>query len=221
MIFMKPLSIEAFKERRDRHALIVDLRSQEDFIRGFIPGSLYLGLDGPFSNWAAHFLPKEGPLLLVMDKAQVGPAAQAMEALSPQRVEGYLSPGFPGWKGAGEAVDMLIDVDVDELAMDLPHDPKIQVLDVRTESDFLHGHIQGATHASLDLLADPFAIAVLDPDHNLYIHSGKGYRSLVAASVLKRQDYHNLRVILGGWEAIRSHSRIPLVLDEASGPSLD
>ncbi len=204
-----------------RDALIIDLRAQQQFIEGFIPGALFMGLDGPFSFWAPLFIPREKPLILVLDSGQEDRAAQTIAELGYHSLEGYLSPGFAGWKSAGEALDMLIDIDVEELVMDLPHDPRIQVLDVRSESDFHHGHVRGATHASLDLLADPFSIAVLDPDLNLYIHSRKGYRSLVAASVLKRQGYHNLRVIRGGWEAIRRNPAVPLVLDKPSSHSAD
>src|SRR5690606_12505173 len=116
------------------------------------------------------------PLLFVLHKG----GEQAMVALLAKlglgnQLKGYLEGGFETWRKSAEPIDMLIEIEADELAMDLPHDPKIQVLDVRPIESFEQGHIQGATQASLELLVDPFSIAVLDPDQNLYIHSHRGY----------------------------------------------
>ncbi len=196
----------------DQGAWIIDCRDSADYQDGFIPGSLFLGGQASMTEWASFLIPQDKPLLFVLHKG----GEQAMVALLAKlglgnQLKGYLEGGFETWRKSAEPIDMLIEIEADELAMDLPHDPKIQVLDVRPIESFEQGHIQGATQASLELLVDPFSIAVLDPDQNLYIHSHRGYRSLVAASLFKRQGYHNLRVIKGGWEEIQKHPGIPLV----------
>ena len=119
------------------------------------------------------------------------------------KIQGYLEGGFEAWKLAGEAIDMIINVEPDELAMDLPHDPNLLVLDVRRESEFADGHVRNALNIPLHEMTDPATLASLEEDQNLYVHCGGGYRSVIAASLMKRQGLHNLRNVEGGWNRIK------------------
>ncbi len=109
---------------------------------------------------------------------------------------------------------MIIDIEPDELAMDMPHDNKLEVLDVRKESEYDAGHVKGATNAPLDSLRDIFNIALISSENNLYIHCAGGYRSVIAASLLKRQGYHNLRNILGGFSKMKDQKGLKIVTTE-------
>jgi rhodanese-related sulfurtransferase len=95
--------------------------------------------------------------------------------------------------------------------MDLPHDSKLDVIDVRKPSEFDAAHVKGAQNAPLDTLMDPMNVALIDTDTNLYVHCAGGYRSVIAASLLKRQGYHNLRNVLGGFGKIKELKNIPIV----------
>ena len=106
---------------------------------------------------------------------------------------GYLSGGFQAWKEAGEPIDMIIDVEPDELAMDLPFDDRLLVIDVRRETEFADGHIRNAVNIPLEEMTDPVNLANIEDEHNVYLHCAGGYRSVIAASLLKRQGLHNLR----------------------------
>ena len=70
----------------------------------------------------------------------------------------------------------------------------------------------GAINIPLDTLADPLHVAMIDDTKNLYVHCGGGYRSVIAASILKRHGYHNLRNVLGGFAKMKTEKGIPLVL---------
>jgi rhodanese-related sulfurtransferase len=109
---------------------------------------------------------------------------------------------------------MVIDIEADELAMDLPHDSKLEVIDVRKQTEFETAHVKGATNIPLDSLMNPANVAMIDDENNLYVHCAGGYRSVIAVSLLKRQGYHNLRNVLGGWGKIKLLKNIPVVTTE-------
>ena len=114
-------------------------------------------------------------------------------------------------KYAGEKIDMIIDIEPEELAMDIPHDSHLEILDVRKQTEFDAGHVKGAVNVPLDTLSDVMTIANIDDEKNLYIHCAGGYRSVIAASLLKRQGYHNLRNVLGGYGKMKNVKNMPVV----------
>ena len=103
---------------------------------------------------------------------------------------------------------MVINIEPDELAMDIPHDDKLVVIDVRREPEYADGHVKDALNIPLNNLTDPASMANIEEDQNLYLHCASGYRSIIAASLLKRQGIHNLYNVLGGWEKIRLEEKI-------------
>jgi len=105
---------------------------------------------------------------------------------------------------------MIIDVEADELAMDIPFDNNLVVVDVRKENEFAEGHVKDAINLPLNEMTDVAQIARFEENQNIYIHSENGYRSLIAASILKKQGYQNLRNILGGWAKIKDQKNIKI-----------
>ncbi len=93
--------------------------------------------------------------------------------------------------------------------MDIPFDPLLVVLDVRKHTEFGDGHVKDAINIPLDEMTDPAIMANLEDDHNIYVHCAGGYRSVIAASLLKRQGIHNLRNVVGGWAKIKEQEKIP------------
>ena len=124
------------------------------------------------------------------------------------KIQGYLKDGFKGWEDAGERVDMIIDVEADELAMDIPHDPNLVVVDVRRETEFADGHVLNAQNLPLHEMNDVVGLAQFEDNQNLYVHCAGGYRSVIASSLLKREGIHNLRNVLGGWGKIKEQKDI-------------
>lgn len=208
---LQALSIATFKAKVAEGALILDTRNATEFTEGFVPESISIGLDGRFAEWAGILLPFGTEIVLVTEAGKEEESVTRLARIGYDTVSGYLEGGFPAWAAAGETVDMIIDIDADELAMDLPHDPKLEILDVRKESEFETGHVQGALNMPLNTFSDILNIANVDTDKNLYIHCAGGYRSVIAASLLKRQGFHNLRNVLGGFGKIKETSGIPLV----------
>ncbi|RPD43780.1 rhodanese-like domain-containing protein [Paracnuella aquatica] len=205
---LQSLSITAFKQAVDAGAIIVDTRPATVFTAGFVPGSISLGLEGSVAEWANALLPHQQALVLVTDAGSEAKSADLLAAEGFTKVLGYLEGGYEAWQQSGEEIDMIIDVEADELAMDLPFDENIVVLDVRRPAEFAEGHVVDAENVPLDEMADLVNIANIEEEQNVYIHCRSGYRSVIAASLLKRQGIHNIRNVLGGWNAIKAETRI-------------
>jgi hydroxyacylglutathione hydrolase len=109
----------------------------------------------------------------------------------------------------------VISIEPDELAMDIPHDPNLVLIDVRRETEYGDGHIDKALNIPLDELTDPATLADFEENYNIYLYCGSGYRSMIAASLFKRQGFHNLRNVEGGFEKIREQKTIPIVKENS------
>ena len=195
---------------KEQDISVLDTRKTGNFTKGFIPGSVSIGLEGRFAEWAGVILSFEKPILLVAEKGLEKEAVIRLARVGFSSIEGYLEGGFDAWRDAGEKIDMIIDVEADELAMDIPFDDNLVVVDVRRETEFGDGHITNAVNIPLDELTDPANLANLEDNHNIYIHCGTGYRSVIAASLFKKEGLHNIRNVVGGFEKIKELEKIKI-----------
>lgn len=208
----KALTIDDFKAAVTAGAWILDTRASTTFTEGFVPEAISIGLDGRFAEWAGTLLPHDQDFVLVTEAGKEEESIIRLARVGYDRVQGYLMGGFEAWREAGEKLDLIIDIEADELAMDFPHDIRLEVLDVRKPAEYEAGHVQGATNLPLSDMMDPLNLAMVDSDNNLYVHCAGGYRSVIAASLLKRQGFHNLRNVLGGWGKMKEQKTLPVVL---------
>ena len=208
---MKALSTDEFKQLMKDEIIILDTRHADVFTQGFVPGSIFIGLEGRFAEWAGSLLPFDAPMVLVTEPGKEKETIIRMARVGFDKVVGYLNGGFDAWKNAGEPIDMIIDVEADELMMDIPHDKNLVVVDVRRPTEFADGHLKNALNLPLNDLVDPAMIANLEEEQNLYVHCAGGYRSIIASSLLKRQGMHNLRNVLGGWGKIKEQEKAEIV----------
>ena len=213
---LKALDLTAFKTWiTTGDAILLDTRPSDLFVEGFVAGAISIGLDGRFAEWAGSLLPFDKPIVLVTAPGEEKESVIRLARVGFDKVQGFLDGGFPAWRNAGEPIDMIIDVEADELAMDIPFDENLVVLDVRRETEFADGHIKDAINLPLQDLADPVSMANLEEKFNLYVHCGGGYRSVIAASLLKRQGIHNLRNVTGGWGKIKDQKGIETVKEKS------
>jgi hydroxyacylglutathione hydrolase len=202
---LKAISPEDFNEQKDSgNAVILDTRKANVFTLGFVPGSINIGLDGRFAEWAGSLLNFTDPILLVTEPGLEEESVLRLARVGFENVKGYLQGGLEAWIKAGFPLDMIIDVEADELAMDLKFDENLVVVDVRKEIEFGAGHVKGAQNITLESLKDPGSMAYLEDNQNIYVHCAGGYRSVIASSLLKREGIHNIRNVLGGWNAIKA-----------------
>jgi glyoxylase-like metal-dependent hydrolase (beta-lactamase superfamily II)/rhodanese-related sulfurtransferase len=205
---LKPLSIEEVKKAIAAGILILDTRNEEVFTNGFIPSSVSIGLEGRFAEWAGSLLSFDQPMIIVTEAGKEKEAIIRLARVGFSNVIGYVDGGFEGWKKAGEEIDMIISVEADELAMDIPFDENLVVLDVRKPTEFAEGHVKDAVNIPLNEMADAANLSNLEENQNIYVHCQGGYRSIIASSLLKRQGIHNIRNVAGGWSRIIEQKNI-------------
>jgi glyoxylase-like metal-dependent hydrolase (beta-lactamase superfamily II)/rhodanese-related sulfurtransferase len=208
---LKAWSVAEFKKMIDDDVIVLDTRHAKKFTQGFVPGSVSIGLEDRFAEWAGSLLSFDQPILLVTEPGKEKESIVRLARVGFDKMKGYLDGSYEAWKNAGEETDMIIDVEPDELMMDMPHDKHLAVLDVRRPTEFADGHLPDAVNLPLNDMNDPGSMANLDEEQNLYVHCGGGYRSVIAASLLKRQGIHNLRNVLGGWNKIKALEKVEIV----------
>jgi hydroxyacylglutathione hydrolase len=198
-----------FRRLRDEGALVLDVRSSEDYAKGSVPQSLNVGLGGQFASWAGTLLDPNRDVLIVADGAPGAAEARTRLArVGLERVAGFLDGGIPAWQRAGLPLQTTAQVDVSGLQeILLAADPKaapkaFQVVDVRRAGEWQGGHIESALHAPLHVLEDH--VARLDPALRTYVICGGGYRSVMAAEILREMGITDVVDVRGGmteWKA--------------------
>ena len=206
---LKPLTVQEFKEKiATFEPIILDTRNANVFTQGFVPGSISIGLEGRFAEFAGSILPFDQAILLVCEPGTEKESIVRLARVGFENIIGHLAGGFNAWATANETIDLIIDVEADELAMDIPFDPNMVIVDVRKTSEFDKGHLKEALTIPLDELTDPASMANFDDNQNIYIHCAGGYRSVIAISLLKKNGYTNLIDVAGGFAAL-SETAIP------------
>lgn len=211
---LRALSVEEFKDMMKQDMIILDTRNSEEFMKGFVPGSVSIGLDGRFAEWAGSLLSFDTPMLLVTDPGKEKESIIRLARVGLDKVQGFLDGGYESWKKSGEESDLIINVEADELMMDIPFDNNLVVVDVRKSTEFAEGHLKEAINIPLSDLVDPGNMANIEDHHNVYVHCAGGYRSVIASSLLKRQGIHNLRNVSGGFNKIREQEKVEIVKEK-------
>jgi rhodanese-related sulfurtransferase len=204
----RPLSADAFEvAANESSAIILDVRHQDNFVAGHVPRSIFIGLDGDFAPWVGALIADvEQPILLIADAGREEEAVTRLSRVGFDKTLGYLKGGFPAWKAAGKETDTLTSISAETFASVLAGENS-KVFDVRRESEFAASHIKNAKNTPLSFLNDHFP--KFPKDQTSYIHCAGGYRSVIAASILKSRGLHDLVDVAGGFDHIKKTS-IPL-----------
>lgn len=196
----KALSLEDFENKRKEGIRIIDVRIPDDFELGFIPKSINIGLNGQFAIWAGTLLPIHEPFLLVAPEGKEEETITRLARVGFDHIQGFLKGGFDVWKNSGNRFDMVISIEPEELALDIKHSDA-HVLDVRKPSEWDAAHLATAHHASLQELESK--LPLMDKTTTYYVHCAGGYRSMIAASMMKASGFHNVKNVYNGWSKIK------------------
>lgn len=196
------LSPEAFDAAaNETGAVVLDTRPAETFAQGFIPNSVNIGIDGNFAPWVGALIPDiQQPILLVTDEGREEEVVTRLARVGFDHAIGYLKGGIQSWQQAGKQVDTIRSISAEEFSSRYAQDPGLQVVDVRKPGEFLSEHLETALNTPLDYLNEH--LAELPKEKDLYLHCAGGYRSMIAASILKARGYDNVVNIEGGFKAI-------------------
>jgi glyoxylase-like metal-dependent hydrolase (beta-lactamase superfamily II)/rhodanese-related sulfurtransferase len=201
------LSPEQFEERTElTEALVLDVRPADDFAKGHIPRSINIGLKGDFAPWVgAMIVDVKQPILLVTNPGDEEETVTRLSRVGFDNVVGYLTGGFESWISAGKETDTINRISAAEFE-NLWKPEETKVVDVRRESEYAAEHVDGAYNRPLAYINEWFAD--LANDEEFVVHCAGGYRSMIAASILKARGIHNFKEVAGGFKAI-AETNIP------------
>lgn len=208
---LSPKEFQALAE--ESGALVLDVRPGGDFASGHIPGSIFIGLSGQFAPWVGALITDiKQPILIIAPEGSEEEAIIRLSRVGYDNTLGYLKGGFASWKTEGFEYDTVQQVTAEELKEKLTTED-IKVVDVRKPGEYNAAHIdyKDLTHAPLDYINDNYKD--YPADEKFFIHCAGGYRSLIAASILKARGYHNMIDVIGGFGAIKNTG---IALTEAS-----
>lgn len=200
------LDPEAFEQMVENEgALILDTRHEQTFKDGFIPNSIFIGIDGSFAPWVgALIVDLQQPILLVADEGREEEVVTRLARVGYDNTLGYLKGGIEAWKAAGKEVDSIESISADEFAKRQAAGKVEHVLDVRKPTEFLSHHLVAAENFPLDYVNAN--MQKLDRDETYHVHCLGGYRSMIMASILKSRGFENIVDIDGGWRALEESS---------------
>ncbi|MEO6220463.1 MAG: MBL fold metallo-hydrolase [Ginsengibacter sp.] len=188
-------------------ALILDTRDAGLFAKAFIPNSINIGIDGNFAPWVGEMIPDiKQHILIVTDDGREKEVITRLARVGYDYTVGYLKGGIEAWKKAGKETDEIKSITAGELAAAIKADKKIQVFDVRKQSEYEHDHVEIAENAPLDFIND--SMTKVDKNKTAYIHCASGYRSMIFVSTLKARGYDNVVDVAGGFNAIKNGNMI-------------
>ncbi len=195
---LKPDEFEVAANETD--ALILDVRHQFDFVKGFIPQSIFIGLSGGFAPWVGALIKDiKQNILLVVEEGKEEEAITRLSRVGFDQVLGYLEGGFESWKDSGKEVDTLESITATELEKRM--NENALVFDVRKPGEYTNEHIENVSNTPLDFLNDH--ISEFPTDKDFHIHCAGGYRSVIAASILKARGFNKVIDVAGGYGAIK------------------
>ena len=197
----KALSANDFElVANETDAVIIDVRHQFEFVKGFIPQSIFIGLGGTFAPWVGALIKDiHQPILLVVPDNMEKETITRLSRVGFDNVLGYLSGGFEAWKTSGKEIDTLPSVPANVLEQQIDKDAL--VFDVRRPGEYEAEHIENVPSTPLDFLNDH--ISEFPTNKDFYVHCAGGYRSVIAASILKARGYSRVIDVAGGYGAIK------------------
>ena len=196
----KLLSITDFDKEVKEGALILDVRHQKDFVKGFIPGSWFIGIDGGFAPWVGSLIKDiNQKIVIICPEGREEEVITRLARVGYDNAVGFLKGSFLSWKKTGRKVDTIIQ----ETAKDLEEKNKkeINILDVRKPTEYNVEHIRSAKNKPLYDLFNHYK--EIDKEKEHHIHCAGGYRSVIYISILKSKGYKNLIDVIGGYAAIK------------------
>ena len=197
---LKPLSVEDALRRSNRGEQWVDARDPEDFESAHFVGSINIGLGGQYATWAGTLLDKDKPIVLVAEPGREEEAAMRLGRIGFDRVSGYVDGGMSALEDRPDLVGTTKRITAEVLSERLDDENgRPFVLDVRNPAEYDAGRIKSAKNIPLNRLEG--RLDELPHDRQIVVHCESGYRSSIAASILKRNDIDDVMDLVGGYQA--------------------
>ena len=202
------LDVDAFVDTVDqKDALILDTRHPSEFVKGFIPGAINIGIDGQFAVWVGTLvLDINQPIVLITDPGREEEVVTRLSRVGYDHTLGFLAGGFESWKNAGKDIDNIESISAEEAFERMQ--VGIPLMDVRKKSEFDSERVENAINAPLDYVNK--SAELFDKGQPYLVHCAGGYRSVIFASILKARGYQHLIDVQGGFNAIKKSEKYDL-----------
>jgi glyoxylase-like metal-dependent hydrolase (beta-lactamase superfamily II)/rhodanese-related sulfurtransferase len=182
-------------------ALVLDVRNEKDFVKEHIPNSIFIGIDGGFAPWVGALIQDvTQKIILVCPEGREEETVTRLARVGFDHTLGFLKGGIQAWKDAGKETDSIVSISSDQFKND-SSDDSIPVFDVRKPSEYDAEHLEVAFSTPLDFLNDH--LVKFPKEKPFFLHCAGGYRSVIAASILKSRGFHSMIDVAGGFAAIR------------------
>ncbi|MBA5629431.1 MBL fold metallo-hydrolase [Moheibacter lacus] len=206
---LKPLSVEEFETlAAEPDVLVLDTRHQNDFVKGFVPNSYFIGVQGDFAPWVGTVIENINQKIIFI--SEIGKEEEVIMRLSRigyDNVLGFLNRGFDEWKNEGKPVETLESIDISEFEKQYTSNPEINILDVRRAGEFDSEHVKSAQNLPVDYIHKNLHEASADKTY--FVHCAGGYRSVIFASIAKSKGYDKLINVEGGFGKIKTSDVFP------------
>lgn len=202
----KALNPAAFElVANETRALILDTRNPEDFAKGFVPNSINIGINGSFAMWVGELIIdiKQEILIVAEDNSNVEEAITRLSRVGYDNTIGFLDGGFAAWSNSGKEIDTVSRITAAELEAKV-NSEETTIIDVRKISEYQSEHLVNAENIPLNELNDH--LAEFPKDKQFILHCAGGYRSMIAASILKQRGFDNFVDVIGGFGVIKETS---------------
>ncbi len=202
---LNPMNIEQF-EKEMNDSIIIDTRTQNEFKDGFIPSSIFIGLNGQFAVWVGALITNlNQKILLVTDEGKEEESVLRLARVGYDNCVGYLKGGFKTWSTAGKPVETITSISAKELEQ-IALSKDVKIIDVRKPTEFLSERLEQAESFPLDSINN--WLNKLDKNETKYLHCAGGYRSMIATSILRKEGYRNIIDVAGGANAIFNNTTL-------------
>ena len=197
-------ALEANKvEELIKDVILLDVRNEYDFAESHIPGSIFIGLDGRFAPWVGELLEDiKKPIILLAPKGREEEAITRLSRVGFDNIKGYLDGGIKSWIESNKKTNSIENIKAqDFISLNSKFD--LDVLDVRSQNEYLNGSVNGSLNIPLINLTEN--LKKVKPNSKSYVYCKGGYRSMIASSILNSKGMNNITNIIGGYDSISLH----------------
>ena len=208
----KPLNTKEFERIANQtNAIVLDVRNQNDFAKAHIPQSIFIGIDGNFAPWVGALIGDVSqPILLITPEGREEETVTRLSRVGFDNTLGYLKGGINVWRKDGKSIDSVEEVDANEFEK-LIKEKKQLIFDVRKNSEYNSEHVVNAKNTPLDFIN--IHMNKFSNKNTFYLHCAGGYRSMIAASILKSRGIHNFVDVSGGFNQIKK-TKINIIAED-------
>ena len=202
---LTPLDLTAFENlMNEKDILVLDARSDKEFYLGFVPKSINIGLGGDFAPWVGALIKDVNQkMVLITEPGKEEEAIVRLSRVGFDQIEGYLKGGFETWKEAGKPIDTIHRIDAETFASEVKIGESM-IVDIRKEGEYAAEHVEEAYSKPLAYIDE--WVKSMDTNQHFFLHCAGGYRSMIAASILKAHGISDFTEVAGGFNAIAKTS---------------